>query len=103
MDKNTVEEISAQSPWKIKEATDERLAFAGRLISDGTMNRIRDIVQLVKITSLSKVMHINYNTMVKRLYAPKAFTVEEIGRLAKLLSIEKSTLYQYLDKEVSGR
>ena len=72
-------------------------------IEEDTLPSIRDIQDIIPITILTQDMRINYNTLSKRLLDPSQFTMEDIGRLSRLIGIEPSLLFRRIDREVKGR
>lgn len=66
----------------------------------GSLETLRDIQQIVPITVLTEDMKLNYNTLSKRLLDPARFTVRDVYRLAALIGLEPSAIFNRILQEV---
>ena len=72
-------------------------------LEDGTLESVRDIQTIVPITVLTVDMHLNYNTLSKRLLEPSMLTLLDVKRMAHLIGIDPTELFRWILKEVKGR
>lgn len=77
----------------------QQYAYLKAAIESGTLERIRDIQRIVYITTLTEDMKLNYNTLSKRLLAPERFTVKDVHRVASLVGLSPSVIFERIIQE----
>ena len=73
------------------------------VLEAGTLASIRDISLIVPITTLTRDMKLNYNTISKRILDPARFTVADIYRLAKLTGVGPDRWLDQIGREIDKR